>query len=134
MSIEDSSYAAYSFSLSIPGTGVLRITGELDAYSAELIEQTVEQTLAPEVTRLVLDLSELDFIDSSGIRLLIRMIAPRQSRSEVVVLCPEASPARRALELVGFCRIIRTVATLDEALTMPLMPREHVVEAQVAAP
>jgi len=131
MSAADPLYAACSFSLPVAGTGVLRITGELDACSAELIEQTVEQTLAPEVARLVLDLSELDFIDSSGIRLLIRMIAPRQSRSEVVVLCPEATPARRALELVGFCRIIRTVASLDEALTMPRVPGR---EMQVAAP
>jgi anti-anti-sigma factor len=119
MSTRDVLYAAYSFALPVPGTGLLRITGELDAYSADLIEQQVRQTLAPGFDRLVLDLSDLEFIDSTGIRLLIHVITQKQHPSEIVVLSPQAITARRALEIVGFTRIIRTVATLEEALAIP---------------
>lgn len=120
MSARDVLYAAYSFALPIPGTGLLRITGELDAYSAELIEQQVRQTLAPGFDRLVLDLSDLEFIDSTGIRLLIHVITQKQHPSDIVVLSPHAITARRALEIVGFTRVIRTADSLDEALTFPL--------------
>ncbi|MGV3721807.1 MAG: STAS domain-containing protein [Actinomycetota bacterium] len=125
MSTRDVLYAAYSFALPVPGTGLLRITGELDAYSAELIEQQVRQTLAPGFDRLVLDLSDLEFIDSTGIRLLIHVITQKQHPSDIVVLSPQAITARRALEIVGFTRIIRTVGTLEEALSTPSAPKSQ---------
>jgi anti-anti-sigma factor len=122
MSVRDVLYAACSFALPVPGTGLLRITGELDAYSAELIEQQVRQNLAPGFDRLVLDLTGLEFIDSTGIRLLLHVITQRQHPSDIVVLSPQAITARRALEIVGFTRVIRTADSLDEALATPPPP------------
>lgn len=116
MSTEQALYAAYSFAMPRPGTAVLRITGELDACSAEQIEQPVRQTLAPGYEWVVLDLADLDFIDSTGIRLLIQMITHKQEPDQVVVISPRATTARRALEIVGFTRIIRTAESVEEAL------------------
>ena len=51
---------------------VLTVRGELDAYSAPTLDEAFDQALADGATRLVLDLSEVGFIDSSGLRSMIR--------------------------------------------------------------
>ena len=51
---------------------VVKIVGELDAYSAELVEPALRRFVlfADDV---VIDLSELDFIDTAGLRFLISL-------------------------------------------------------------
>ena len=51
---------------------VLVVRGELDAYSAPTLDAAVEKVLAQGAQRLVLDLGEVGFIDSSGLRSMIR--------------------------------------------------------------
>jgi anti-sigma B factor antagonist len=58
--------------LSEDGTAVLVVRGELDAYSAPTLDTAVERILAQGVDRLVLDLGGVGFIDSSGLRSMIR--------------------------------------------------------------
>jgi anti-anti-sigma factor len=52
-------------------TGRLKLSGELDLASVSRVEQAVEAALAQGARTLVLDLSELSFVDSSGLRLFI---------------------------------------------------------------
>ena len=52
-------------------TGRLKLSGELDLASVSRVEQAVEAALAQGARTLVLDLSELSFVDSSGLRLFV---------------------------------------------------------------
>jgi anti-sigma B factor antagonist len=54
------------------GVPVLVVRGELDAYSAPTLDAAVEKALGQGAVRLVLDLGEVGFIDSSGLRSMIR--------------------------------------------------------------
>ena len=54
------------------GVPVLLIRGELDAYSAPTLDAAVTKVLDGGAARLVLDLSDVGFIDSSGLRSMIR--------------------------------------------------------------
>ena len=75
------------------------MVGELDlATSAILIERV--SPLAAEEGDLRLDLSELVFIDSSGIRSLLILSESLGSRGLLVLVSP-AEPVLRTLELVG---------------------------------
>ena len=75
------------------------MVGELDlATSAILIERL--SPLAAEDGDLRLDLSELAFIDSSGIRSLLILSESLGSRGLLVLHSP-AEPVLRTLELVG---------------------------------
>ncbi|HET9600200.1 MAG TPA: STAS domain-containing protein, partial [Acidimicrobiales bacterium] len=53
------------------GVPVLVIRGELDAYSAPTLDAAVTKVLDGGAARLVLDLSDVGFIDSSGLRSMI---------------------------------------------------------------
>lgn len=51
---------------------ILTVRGELDAYSAPTLDAAFDRALSDGAQRLVLDLSEVGFIDSSGLRSMIR--------------------------------------------------------------
>ena len=51
---------------------VLTVRGELDAYSAPTLDAAFDEALSGGAQRLVLDLSDVGFIDSSGLRSMIR--------------------------------------------------------------
>jgi anti-sigma B factor antagonist len=50
---------------------ILELTGELDMASATLLRTEIEAALESDAQRVVLELSELKFIDSTGIRTLL---------------------------------------------------------------
>jgi anti-anti-sigma factor len=94
--------ADFSAELSRPddGTAVVRVTGELDLLTAGEL-QAVLDTLADEQSDLVLDFGGLDFIDSTGVHLVLRTVqAWRTARREVTVRRASADVVR-AFELVG---------------------------------
>jgi len=61
-------------------TAVVALTGELDVAGATLLEQEIDRVIADEVRTLVLDLRELDFMDSTGLRLMV--LADDRARTE----------------------------------------------------
>ena len=117
MSTGDEVYAVCTFASPRPGLALLRITGELDACSAQHIEERVQETLRPGFDQVIIDLHDLDFIDSTGIRLLVQVVTQRQDPRKLVVVTPRAVTARRALEIVGLTRVLRTVESVEEVLS-----------------
>jgi anti-sigma B factor antagonist len=61
-------------------SSVLALVGELDLSTVPELARRVEGRLAQKPTRLTLDLGDLTFMDSSGLRLLIEL--DRRSRTE----------------------------------------------------
>ena len=84
------------------GTAVIRLSGELDMVSVETVRSVIEGSLASPADRLVFEVSALDFMDSSGIALLISMT--RKARA-VEVRNPTAI-VRRIIELTGLTDIL----------------------------
>jgi len=65
-----------------PGTALVNITGELDLSSVPGVEVALEAFLVASPDRVVLDMSAVTFMDSSGIAMLLRA-AERVARLEV---------------------------------------------------
>ena len=88
------------------GVRVLRAQGEIDVLSvAPALEQA--PSLVRGVQGVVLDLSQVTFFDSSGVRLVDRL-AREASRAGTAyrVVAPAGSTARRVLELVGLASLL----------------------------
>lgn len=54
------------------GIRAFTVRGELDMNTAPELEQALEQALADEEASVMLDLSQCEFIDSTGIALIVR--------------------------------------------------------------
>jgi anti-anti-sigma factor len=81
--------------------GVLRLEGELDPHTAPLLEREVAALTDQGKVDLVLDLSALQFIDSSGLRVLIAAHRELASRGGSLTLRSPSETAQRLLEITG---------------------------------
>lgn len=86
---------------------VVRLQGELDMSTAEVFRQAVDTALAQtRLKDLVIDLSGVSFIDSSGLGALLgRYRRLAQNGGKMSLLNP-AQPVRPILELSGFYKIM----------------------------
>ncbi len=80
-----------------PSRPIISIEGELDVASVDAVRAGIEPFLAADPDLVVFDLGKLEFMDSSGIALLVQ-VANRVGRVEV----HDATPiVRRVLEVTG---------------------------------
>lgn len=79
------------------GPRTFRLVGELDLSSLPGLEQAMKPVLA-DAGDLLLDLSELAFMDSSGVGFLVRASQALQDRGRVVLISP-GPMVQRLLEL-----------------------------------
>jgi anti-sigma B factor antagonist len=79
-----------------------RLSGDLDLYSVE----TVREALGPELHgTLVLDLAGLEFIDDSGLGLLVGSLKRLRQQGGALVLRNPTAQIRRVLEVTGVEKI-----------------------------
>lgn len=80
----------------------LRLRGELDMGSTRILEDRLTRLRAKK-RAVVLDLAELEFIDSTGLHLLVRTVADARTDGWNLSIAPEVSPTvRRLFGLVHF--------------------------------
>ena len=77
--------------------GTLRLSGEFDMTSVETFRLAVETSADPE-REIVLDLTELTFLDSSGIRAILTM-AQEIGTNGVLLRNPQPN-VRRVIEII----------------------------------
>jgi anti-anti-sigma factor len=82
-------------------THTISLRGELDLANAGSAETALEASLADDASRVVIDMRELEFIDSTGIALLVTALGHNGGEPRVKFI-PSAAPAvSRVLELTG---------------------------------
>lgn len=80
---------------------VLKLTGELDIASAPLLERAMEGLDNPSQRRVLIDLSELSFMDSTGLRALLRARELVAESDRELTLRDGPRQVRRVFELSG---------------------------------
>ena len=78
------------------GCLVFHFTGQLDAYSEKQFKEYVGDVLKANKLPSVLDLSKIDFLDSSGLGALVQ-------------LAKQCTDAKRSFLLVGNTRVTQTI-------------------------
>lgn len=102
-----------------PGPGILvaSLHGEVDVTNAEELFGQIAAEATNEVDRLVLDLSDLAFLDSSGVRAVIGLVRRVQARGALAMaVVPEGAPVERIFEITRMEELVPLARTRDEAL------------------
>jgi anti-sigma B factor antagonist len=93
---------------------VVRLAGELDLYNAGEIRDAIGGAIASSPRRVVVDLAEVAFIDSTALGVLIE--ARARVGGDRLALAAPRHETRRTLEVSGLDRHLALYDTVDDAL------------------
>ena len=99
---------------------MFHFTGQLDAYSEKQFQTYVEDVLKANLSSVVLELSNIDFLDSSGLGALV----------QIAKYCNES---KRSFLLVGNARVIQTIKLVRLEEFLHLAPDLNTALTQLAA-
>ena len=100
------------------GVVIASLTGEIDLSNATEITDALLGGVPNEALGLVIDLSDVSYLDSAGVRMLAELDHRLGWRAQVLrVVAPEASRSRRVLVIAGLERVLALDASIEDART-----------------
>jgi anti-anti-sigma factor len=105
----------------LDGVQIIAVRGELDLNTAPELERSLEAALGSNGSALVIDLSGCEFIDSTGIAMIVKAWqhlgheSNGQGRSRFAICCVN-DQVQRLLDITGLESSIPTHPTRNEAL------------------
>jgi anti-sigma B factor antagonist len=98
-----------------PDVRVLHVVGELDTLTAPLLQARLLEQQA-QVNHLVLDLTEVAFLGSAGLAVLVGAKDDAENRGCRLLLVPGSRIVKRALEATGLLQLFTIADDVTEAL------------------
>ena len=95
---------------------ILRISGKLDFMSSPLFETTLQQTIKKNGKKVVLDFSNISYISSSGIRLLLEVSKILKNLSGKLVIFGLQPFPMEIIKDANFDFVLEITETEEEAL------------------
>ena len=95
---------------------VLRLTGELDLASTPIFERALEDAELDTAPLVVLDLDELEFVDSTGLRIILLAHERSRERGQEFAITPGSPQVQRLLSITSVTDHLHVIASPDELL------------------
>jgi anti-sigma B factor antagonist len=95
---------------------VVRLDGELDMANAPLLQAAIEDADLDADAMLVLDLQQLRFIDSTGLRIILWARERCQEDEREFALTPGSQQVQRLLTVSGAGEHLHIIASADDML------------------
>ncbi len=97
------------------GVQVLTVTGEVDLATAPALENAIESILGSKPRGLVIDLSEVGFLASAGMAVLVA--AHQRAGATRIAVVADGPATSRQLKMTSLDQVFALHTTLGEALT-----------------
>jgi anti-sigma B factor antagonist len=98
------------------GWAVARASGDLDLTTAPRLRERVVQVVTGGQPRVVLDLQDVDFVDSTGLGVLVGLLKRTRSQGGDLRLVSTRSGLRKVLELTALEHALPLSDTVDDAI------------------
>jgi anti-sigma B factor antagonist len=98
---------------------LVALAGEIDAGTATEVEDAVSGALANRHTRVMLDLSHVTFIDSSGLGVLVSSHRKAESSGARLVVVHPSARTRQLMRLLGLDQLLFLYDSREQALSDP---------------
>jgi anti-anti-sigma factor len=95
---------------------VLAVSGELDLASSATLGQALEEAGGSEPELVVLDLREVEFMDSSGLAVIVKAHQRAQNAGHRLGVINGSPQVQRLLSLTGMDERMTVVGTAEELL------------------
>ena len=98
------------------GATIVQPSGEVDLARSPLLRSALSSVIGDGPDRLVLDLSEVVYMDSSGVATLVEALQQCRSRKTTLVLCGLQDRVRSVFEIAKLDAVFTIRADLESAL------------------
>jgi anti-sigma B factor antagonist len=94
----------------------LSLSGKLDTTSAKAFEEKILGQIESGERRIVIDLAQLDYVSSSGLRVFLLASKRLSSANGKIALCSLKDQVKEVFDIAGFSSIFSIYGSPDEAL------------------
>src|ERR1700712_6135282 len=95
---------------------VLAVRGEIDLFTAPELKQVLAESIESGRIRIIVDLTETTFLDSTALGVLIGAVKRLRSRDGALAIVNVDENISKTFEITGLDQIFKIVATRDEAV------------------
>ena len=95
---------------------VVQVAGEVDVYTAPLLRERALDLMAKGAAHLIVDLSGVVFLDSSGLGVLVGCLKRLRSRGGSLILVINAEHIVRIFRITGLTKVFPPYASVSEAI------------------
>jgi anti-anti-sigma factor len=95
---------------------VLLVAGRMDAESAPQFEQQCRDCVAEGLTGLVVDLGQLTYVSSMGLRSFVSIAKTLQDKGGALRICRLSGLVKQVFEITGLLRIFPVYESVEAAL------------------
>ncbi len=95
---------------------IITIQGRLDAATSPSADETIKKTMEQDSNRLLFDLSDLEYLSSGGLRVILSAAKEIRRRNGKVVLCCLNQYVDEIFEVSGFKSMIPIKDTVEAGL------------------
>ncbi len=99
-----------------PDAAIFHVEGRLDSSSTPELEQRVLTSLEQGVKNLVLDFSELEYINSAGLRILVMSYQRLHPLGGQVMVCGVRDYIAEIFDISGYNRVFSMYPDLHQAI------------------
>ena len=100
----------------VAGQVVFLVSGRMDAESAPDFEEKCRACIAEGVTGLVVDLGELAYVSSMGLRSFISIAKVLQQKGGALRICRLKGLVKQVFEITGLLQLFRVYESVEAAL------------------
>ena len=101
------------------GYSVLAVSGEVDVATVPRLREQLHGLVAEGHTRIVVDLDGVDFLDSTGLGVLVGALKRvRSNDGELSLVCTQPR-IRKVFEVTGLTKVFSLYDSVDEAVASP---------------
>jgi anti-sigma B factor antagonist len=97
-------------------TYIIDVNGEMDLYNSYKLKELVMKMLEKKVGRFIINLENVDYIDSSGIGALIYICSTIKKMNNKLAIANIHGSVKKVIELTKLMGYFPIAATIDEAL------------------
>jgi anti-sigma B factor antagonist len=95
---------------------VIAVRGEIDLFTAPELKQKLTDAIEAGKTRIVVDLAETTFLDSTALGVLIGAVKRLRSREGALVIVNVDQNIAKTFEITGLDQIFTILSTREDAI------------------
>jgi anti-sigma B factor antagonist len=96
---------------------VLQVTGEIDVYTAPMLRERIRELAAKGAVHLIADLSQVDFLDSTGLGVLVGGLKRLREDGGSLALVISTPRILRIFQITGLTKVLAACHSVTDAVT-----------------